>query len=146
MTDLSHPNRTEQQARLEILLAQVEGATGPDSELDIRIAAAVNPGSRITPIFDGPFGFIGSNHEWIRLKPYSSSIDAALELVPTMASGDQERHWQLNSQRADFHGAVFGPAGWYHGIGKTPAIALVAAALRARLAFSMQSKVPSNAN
>ena len=117
------------------LLAKLEAATGPSRELDAKIALAVGWRER-----NGMFG-----REWIspagrmaELPPYTRSLDAAMTLVPEgcywhVAAGktrDSEPLYGAMIQEAAFDGAELGAA--ENDVG--PALALVIASIRARLA------------
>lgn len=115
---------------LSALIERLEKASEPDRELDYVIAATLP--------HNAPYWAAWSRQQKHNLTPvFSDSIDAALTLIPTTAALSTERHWQVNSQRpGDFHAAVYGPAGWHHGTGLSPALAICIAALRARAALT----------
>lgn len=109
------------------LIARIESATGPDRELDCRIWCAVERQN-----FDVCRQVVPNFGEWLA-PSYTASIDAALSLVP---DGHQ---WSLSECAM--------PDRYYAGLGSrkasgrsfvaqaaTPALALCAAALKARLA------------
>ena len=108
------------------LIERLEKATGPDREIDARIAYAVKPA----------LVRMGSLEEWLqteaagRVLNYTWSIDDAIMLVPNGL------HWSLNDRS---EARVGGPAGGYMlkgGEHKTPAVALCIAALKARTAVN----------
>jgi hypothetical protein len=121
------------------LIARLMDATGPDRELDalIAVAAGETPTEAFRPcaaIDAGTFG-VGSYGLWVA-PAYTSSIDAALVLVPedwgwrvdstnSAALAKIERGYQLEYGVADF--SADGP---------TPAIALCIAALKARITLA----------
>jgi hypothetical protein len=120
---------------LRALIERVERAEGPDRELDAEIACAVLPHFRgkYPNIFAPgsityPGGFL-----WNACH-YTSSLDAAASLVPEgwqwTASGGC-RQYQASSYCTQSH--VSGRP-TTEGDAATPALALTAAALRARLA------------
>lgn len=114
------------------LAARAESATGPDRELDvaIHIALDVPNGNRAENVSKlGPFG-----------PAYTASIDAAMSLVP-------EGAWlELKGPRRYLHIPTSSPNFWSAYLasfnhegdrmrwGATPALAIVASALRARAA------------
>lgn len=119
--------------QLADLIARLEKATGPDAGLDLMIAEAVG----LKPSF-GATGSVGGG--WL---PYTTSIDAALTLVP------EECVWALNFASMATIMRV-GPNGVIDGeiIGQwpsdqneaeqpvKPAIALCIASLKARAALT----------
>lgn len=100
------------------LAERCEKASGPDREIDIDIQQVI--GGAI------PTGF-QMQYEGVRLPGYTASLDAAMMLVPEgMAI---ELAWNA-ARLADAR------VGWKRpGIAKSPALALCAAALRARAAL-----------
>jgi hypothetical protein len=114
------------------LAIRCEQATGPDRELDLRIAKRreqkpiPESANRIDGemVWSGPLGFF--------LPAYTASLDAAMALVPEGCP------WALCSPDGDepaFATLAMTMAGdAEHGSGATPALALCAAALRARAA------------
>lgn len=106
---------------LEALAERCEKAAGPDREFDAEIAQAIGV---------GPTGFAqAKGKHWVTWPAYTSSLDAALELVP------EGLGWTLYS---DGYAGV-GPITddeipQPEIIAATPALALCAAALRARAA------------
>ena len=114
---------------LTALIERVEAATGPDREVDAEIACAMcrfrlpTHTARPDPIAPGRVrDCVGG---WVA-PTYTASLDAALTLVP---SGFD---WLLDSGRIAIVGRR--PAGPFTARAATPALALTAAALRARLA------------
>ena len=120
---------------LSALLAKLEAATGPSREYDAEIARAVGWHLR-----DGMYGL-----EWIApegrmrgLPHFTESLDCAMTLVPEgcywhVAAGktrDSEPLYGAMIQEAAFDGAELGAA--ENDVG--PALALVIASIRARLA------------
>jgi hypothetical protein len=113
------------------LAERVEKATGPDRELDMAICLALDTGRRVTG--DG---------RWLGPDEFTESLDAARELVPEGLEWRlEQRHskgmypayaslWGRGASDIDHHD---------NATGKTPALALCAAALRAR-AHTAQSK------
>ena len=97
------------------LIARVEAAQGPDRELDAEIhALGLTVDSRL-----------------VIPRAYTASLDAAAALVPD--GGDWSRHRGVNGQMTM---QVWGPDAMWPGLSQaaTPALALCAAALRARMA------------
>lgn len=107
---------------LETTLARLEAATGPDRELDIAIWRNVMGGHPVA--FPMPWEY-----------RYTASIDAALTLVPEGGS------FQMLGKRTmpemggyDWYAEVWYPGRTAHrGKGRTTALAIVEAALKARL-------------
>lgn len=95
---------------------RVEQAEGPSRELDLAICIALNTGRGTDPRNPGA-------------PPYTSSLDAAMLLVPVgfrriidaFNSGTSEALLNRGSERK-----------WHHAKAATPALALCAAALKAR--------------
>lgn len=133
--------RSDQGAgELEALAARVEALTGPDREVDAEIAVA----SKAVPYDMEPaFGAgwwrgIYDNRHW-QAPEYTASIDAAMTLVPegweaaiysAPVGSDLNANVQIETeqmrQRPDFYPL--------ESIAKSPALALCAAALRAKAA------------
>ena len=135
-------------ARLRELIARLEAATGPDRELDWLIADAVGlvPKHSIRAIGWDYDWYRNSDKEWALWKAndsegrnnslweparYTSSIDAALTLVPEGCSV----HLHIMPREIG-HKAVVGIGN--EGESKTPALALCIAALKARLDLTLQ--------
>lgn len=122
----------ERVERLRELADWCEKAKGLDRELDVAIESAL-----------GTFSDFTANEAEVLAvdlcRKYSSSIDAAMTLVPDKYADDF---------LIDAHGAWLGPNYMYfsegeadfQGWGSTPALALCAAALRARAALETIGK------
>ncbi len=122
-------------ADLIALIARVEAARGPDRELDAEITCAAYPELALkwcdkTEAFHTPQG------QRVRVLPYTGSLDAAATLVPSgwfVMLGYQKDARSAGASLTEY------PA-WQNrgrdasGEAATPALALTAAALRARLA------------
>ena len=118
MTDLSE------------LIARIEAASGPDRELDFWISVRVE-GTRYTDAeLQADIDLVGIEGMHIPFA-YTASIDAALTLVPEGYFPTIDfvacRCWIRDAQGFDM------PHGCAYGCGATPALALCAAALRARM-------------
>jgi hypothetical protein len=117
-------------ADLTALIARVEAATGPDREVDADIAVALNVGGLADPVWKrlpgGKFVDRGCAINTVSADRYTASLDAAMALVPSGVD------WLLDSGRIAIVGRR--PAGPFTARAATPALALTAAALRARLA------------
>jgi hypothetical protein len=105
----------------EELAERCEQATGPDRELDAAILAAVND---------------GHGHVTFETPRYTASLDAAMTLVP---EGAQVLLSSINPEKEAVDGRWHSIAGDPEATedtssGVTPALALCAAALRARAA------------
>ena len=115
-------------AELEALAKRVEGARGADSTLDVAVWCAVKEGWEVAERDADSVQCVGLPR-WTRLPPdYTASVDAVLELIAEVLPG-----WlAFLSQQPDGWSAEvtegFGQAGGY---GPTPALALLAATLRA---------------
>lgn len=149
------------------LAARCEAASGPDRELDAAIAVALNIGARGLLADDHEYLELVRKDDgcavgtyWFKCRsgmslrtaePYTASLDAAMTLVP-----EGDRRWELTTE-ASASDPRFGPyqarvhidevvddpdSDGPQGIGNglTPALALCAAALRAREA-TKQSEV-----
>lgn len=102
-------------ARLRGLIARLEAATGPDRELDIAIWHYLGNPKERTPLL------------WVGC--YTSSIDAALTLVP------EGHDWSIGDVNGHFGGTPVAYVGNDTArFGETPALSLCIAALKARLA------------
>jgi hypothetical protein len=130
------------------LAERCEQATGPDRELDCRVAAAVHPSMagefRVVgpPTFDEPRYFSGQEGmDWIgydllnNAPAYTASLDAAMALIP-----DGEGEWPFvtyKSMNPDNPKQTHQWSIWLSGTrmvkakAATPALALTAASLRA---------------
>lgn len=109
------------------LIEKLEAATEGSRELDaeIAIASGTAPVGAFRPcasLDNGTFG-TGAYSLW-SAPHYTSSLDAALTLV-LKGFG-----WNVNDDCGDV--AVFGETGEFRGDGRTPALALCIAALKAR--------------
>lgn len=131
------------ESELIALAERCEAATGPDRELDEAIAVLVGKDSRTGPIhpslaprgyYDGP--------------SYTASIDAALSLVPegfswAVGSAEDGGHATVSKMPEDDEaysgGRLPAPEVMTHGYAATPALALTAAALRARAAAQVSA-------
>lgn len=100
---------------MEELIARIEAASGPDRELDKAVQTAID-------------GFEHADH--LSNKLFTGSVDAALMLVPDGFD------WTLGHTNGGLtiHAEVGGRGDEYMRFGATPALALCAAALRARAA------------
>lgn len=122
----------------ETLLAlaeRCEKASGADRELDCRIWSTFNGGG-----FDTYRTVVPDLRQW-RAAYYTASLDAALTLAPegwawTLGQNVHHRHWQASINALDDDGAPYSVAhGGTGNVHTTPALALTAAALRARAAL-----------
>lgn len=137
MTDLSE------------LIARVEGATGPNYALECDLFEALDVpkewfGSKVVSHFlrNGHFGFNtadGFMHlDCIKPPPYTASLDAALALAERVLPGWK---WGVTGGGAPADALLYEPVlgGWRHSIrteAPTPALALVLAVLRGKMADS----------
>lgn len=139
------------------LIERLEKATGPDRELDLAINLAVDPDSDISRLmqhrrgFDGKEGMAWDIHQGAvcfeqrnavgrchynggyPLPAYTGSIDAALKLVPEGLAWRVDVMTGLPGAIVAVHNSWLShktaPCCW---TGKTPAMALCIAALKAR--------------
>lgn len=117
------------------LISRIESATGPDRELDADIAKALGAKPTITVGHE----LLGNLREVpAHSARYTASLDAALSLVPeamawTLGQNVHHRYWVASINALNEEGAPYsrGMSDNKHG----PALALCAAALRARLAM-----------
>ena len=123
------------------LAAQVEAMRGPTCVIDALVSVAVGDAGansdgftnlRVDPDDDGWLLFeMGTEECCNKAPPYTFSLDAALSLVP---SGWVCTHAYFNDERAVFNFTKWrdGNPMYASGAAATPALALTAAALRAR--------------
>lgn len=135
MTDHNELDHFPDARKMVDLAARIERAEGPDRALDAEIALAAGwreyqPGWFRPPSVD-------VNHHASELPRYTGSLDAAMQLVPSgwklrqmhfNAPCADDRKWHLNLRGGKEGGDRF------VGRGSTPALALCAAAIRARSA------------
>ena len=122
-------------SELKLLIGRLEEATGPDMQLDADIAKAMGAfvkRSLLIPI-DVATGSrsmhsieIGQSVGWVYVPAYTSSIDAAVQLVP---EGYSWHLWSIENglPNAEVRDKSGNP---YYGMGKGP-ISLCSAALKA---------------
>lgn len=107
------------------LIERIEGAEGPSRELDAEIIKLVSRG-----VLDG---------EYWTLPAYTASLDAAMTLVPEGWNvGIFLRHAWLRQNAQVWHRGI--EASTKHGNAATPALALAAAALKARTATAKDDR------
>lgn len=121
------------------LIARIEAASEGSRPLDIEIARALEPEA---PIW--PFGYCTTDEEPIwqprasgkcEVPRWTTSLDAALTLVPEGCGVELSRYWLASADDARWSAVLrWGLSGAYaDALDKpTPALAIVAAALRAR--------------
>lgn len=112
---------------LLLLATLCEEAKGPVRELDAEIFARICLSQSIPLLLWEP-GWVAHNEKSVEAPAFTASLDAAMQLVPEGC--DWERH-------RDFFVVIFQIAdgknvGMSHGLQPIPALALCAAALRAR--------------
>jgi hypothetical protein len=105
------------------LAVRVEGAEGPDRELDELISAALAGAEREVQPSGNAAYHTGTQWVSVHVWPYTASLDAAMGLVPE----DARAH--LNIAPDKISTAIVAGT---EGIGNNPALALCAASLRAR--------------
>ncbi len=135
-------------AEWEALIQRIEAAEGPDRELDADIHLALHPEHLVAPWQRGVPAwqshiFFHAAKQWtIEARRYTDSLDAAVSLVPeghvwTLATWwcDDDRwppyYADCASGRIKNGEEVF----VHEGRAATPALALTAAAMRARMAL-----------
>lgn len=110
------------------LAERVEAATGPDRELDAEICRAAG-WEVVRDRHDGKDYYEPvAGYSWQPVPAYTSSLDAAMQLVP-----EDRPKWAVtgrNSATVGMNGGEVGHIEWV--FAATPALALCAAALRAR--------------
>ncbi len=130
-------------AEMDALIARVEAAEGPDRELDAEIGRARGYVVAETATWGAVFVAAGRSEDGSprRVPTYTASLDAAAALVP---SGWR---WMLDNLNTAGplamceHWPATGPTLPYtRGEAATPALALTAAALRARQAMQMEGE------
>ncbi len=124
------------------LVERLSSATGPDRELDLAIALATGWQSRTQndPI-TGPENVLTDGRSTIFMpRRYTSSLDAALTLVPEGWLWDADRYVDTCDWRLDRNGLRT------RGQHSHTAIALVTAALKARLALLRAAAPTPKAN
>ena len=134
------------------LIERLEKATGSDRKLDAQIECAVMGGSCIIhPDARISDGYVLCGPQAYFAKPYTSSIDAALTLVPPtdwewlVRNHNGKRDGEGNGKGKSHFANVltFDPEGpMFSAYASGPAIALCIAALKARLSLPNESKVP----
>ncbi len=112
------------------LAERCEAATGADREIDAKLAGIF---SHSVESDDGDFWWGAHDSLPVRVPAFTASLDAALTLVP------EGWQWVVSQQLGQpFAGCGGSPTGgWlaWHVDAATPALALCAAALRARAAM-----------
>lgn len=136
---------------LQALLERVEAASGSDRDLDFDLEVACAPpahaahwqGQRVR-VYEGiPADEYNTEHRDYRVKgskdanpapAYTASIDAAVALVEKMLPG---ANWRLSRwDKDDFNASIFVPQMFEAEGLKTPALALIAALLKALISQS----------
>jgi len=107
---------------LSEVLEQVRAATGPDQALDLRIARAL-----------GLWDVSMPGYEFLIVREYTGSIDAAVGLVERVLPGFA---WSYHPEAgaAVWDNDFLGPVRSGRGDAETPALALIAAMLEAKIA------------
>ncbi len=141
------------------LAARVEALTGPCRETDAEIALAVGYAKRgawfRAPDADPDIDVLGCG-SWADAPAFTASLDAAMTLVPEgwWVAGINFNPIDFRSERdSEWHAEIAGPITWaviehgtpeepvydcHGGNASTPALALTAAALRARAAMETE--------
>lgn len=139
-------------SNLQALLERVEAASGPDRDLDWTMAQAFDPdlAGRVLITYEGSKAACIANGLWPKRKGacwrdalfsvprYTASLDAAVGLVEKMLPGWT---WGINGPDPELDGECVGSlwkstANTIDGDGKTPALALIAALLKALISQS----------
>lgn len=124
---------------LQRLVERIEAATGPCIMLDRDIALAVYPGAKSIDQDVRISVWDGNGRTKVNVKPYTASLDAALSLVPAECRFNLNKRPFADGRADGYHAQV-----WYsryyataddmpNAWAATPALALCAAALRARI-------------
>ena len=130
---MAEPTR---RAALLALAARVEQAAEGSRKLDEAISCAVFPELRqvwVTDSVTGPEMIWQMHGERVRILDYSHSVDAAMSLVPKGLSATVS--WMKRGSAALFHYSGSEIDWCRDSTASTPALALTAAALRARAAM-----------
>lgn len=151
MTAASSQSGIPSREALLSLADRCEAATGPDRGLDAVIAVAVGGYFTIPPKWEGgplSYGYVNADGEEVHpgqggdqlVKPYTASLDAAMTLVPQteQEATDIQRLLRDGKWSAFAKVSCIDDRGWSYGdkaYAATPALALCAAALRARAAM-----------
>lgn len=132
MTNLPTAQPTSR-AGLLALATRCEAANGPDRELDIAVQIAI--GGHYATHHGVP---VECDSAGVEVPRYSASLDAALSLA--QPPGSPLWTWTVNGRESSDHSIYFAeitkPSSEYQGRGRTPALALTAASLRARAALA----------
>lgn len=128
---------------LQRLIERIEGATGPCIMLDRDIALAVYPGAKSVAQTDARISvWDGNGRTQLTVKPYTGLLDAATTLVPEgcgwlVGWGQTRDDEPMGGAQITRHARFIGHSANYDTIAdaeaSTPALALCAAALRARI-------------
>lgn len=141
------------------LAERVESATGPDRELDCAILVAIDwryddweEGEHTAREMADKHGLAwlvsrsveGYNSTWRHLPRLTASLDAAMTLVPEVSDSPGE-HWSVEKWvKQSAHPAHVMATAWVYGAPRTyaatPALALTAAALKARASLQERAK------
>lgn len=106
------------------LIERIEAASGPDREIDLAIDLGARPDQWAQVCHDNPASVPTQWCDDDELPRYTASVDAALTLVPV------DRQWSITNCRSPKTVAQVGA--FNVGSAATPALALCAAALKAR--------------
>jgi hypothetical protein len=143
------------------LAERCEKATGPDRELDAMLAVAVDfvaensnpPSARsLHSDYGGSNSYADIGAHWPRLPRYTASLDAAMTLVPDgclatvrqLWDGPERHGYAIVSTYSDDAEECDGKFHLddYTGLAATPALALCAAALKARAEIECVPNTP----
>jgi hypothetical protein len=149
---LAMPQEDPIMISLPDLLAGVEAAEGPDREIDAEIAVALSGDPEAWVVNPSPQSIFGPVAGWWRTgddkshdaPTYTASLDAALGLVERVLPGFW---WDLDCRGWAHIGPEYRPLNMPPGSwGKTPALAILSALLKALIAkeADMASSSPSD--
>jgi hypothetical protein len=118
---MTHPK--EEDVELVELAERCEAAEGPDREIDLAIIEAIYPGAKPYPHSAELFIHAGGHFRLSDFR-YTASLDAAMSLVPL------SEDWEISAGPNDATAMILSCGS--RSDAKTPALALCAAALRAK--------------
>lgn len=159
MTPTIPPMAVDEAMRIASIIERVEAATGPDRELDLAIHhiaqakryrwaefGGAHPDQRLVAVEVEPEGLHETMYlSWIdkadvrTIPAYTASLDAAMTLVPEGSSEWNVEGWGSPSAVHDGRLSTAWVSGARRVYAATPALALCAAALKARSALQSEA-------
>ncbi len=128
---------------MDEIINRLEAATEGSQELDCEIGMALGwtverPYEHVERWANPDGSVLYRSFPW----SYTTSLDAALTLIPARTEHTKERSYQIDAIGFErCYAAAYRDGDWFHGISRTPALALVIAALRARAKANQEGKV-----